>query len=160
MQQLTLIMLPKTSKLYQPSGEGGIRSLPAMPATPHCLIHTFLLWEPQQFKIASRGPQNGWRGPVNFRKISFSLRTFLLSLWEKVVTEKKRKVEEEVEKNSEHSGPLSSCQSTAWMATDWNGNRSCQYQVLAHEVRVFSDVIHHMQCSSSSNQLESLILQI
>ena len=64
---------------------------------------------PAKSKMAARGPQNDQHG-----------RFF--------VTEKERKVEEEeVEKNSQNSGPLSSCQLTARKATDWNADRLYQF---------------------------------
>ena len=43
----------------------------APPVTPHRLIWSFLLWEPQIFKMATRGSENGQRGVERCPTIGF-----------------------------------------------------------------------------------------
>ena len=70
-------MLPKTSKLYQPSGEGGIRSQPAMPdsnipSMSPSTIQYGLHKAPEWLTGSGKGCIPRFLGaPVNFCKISF-----------------------------------------------------------------------------------------
>ena len=89
-------------------------------------------------KWPPRRPQNGRRGLERGVPLSFwaLLSTFakLIFLSEHGFYEKwlwQRKDENKRQKNIENNGALLSCQSTAWMATDWNTNRSCQKQTWA-----------------------------
>ena len=56
------------------------------------------------------------------------------------------------QKNSENSGPLSYCQSTAWMGTDWNADHLCQYVPVVHhfltQVQVLVDHYWHNTIST------------